>query len=59
MARVTVVPPPSVEAPSLGPAPNAGDGVSDSSGLDTPFGEPLGIGLAPNSGDSISDGSGL
>jgi len=38
-----------------GPAPNSGDGVSDGSGLDAPFGvEPTGT---PNSGDDISDGS--
>ena len=39
-----------------GPAPNSGDGVSDGSGLDAPFGvEPT---ETPNSGDGISDGSG-
>jgi hypothetical protein len=40
-----------------GPAPNSGDGVSDGSGLNEPFGSgPAG---APNSGDGIPDGSGF
>ncbi len=46
-----------------GPAPNAGDGVSDGSGLDPkPNGEGVegpGYGApAPNSGDGVSDGPG-
>lgn len=53
-------------AGALGPAPNAGDGISDGSGLDAPNGAngtvgsgsgPLGP--APNSGDGIPDGSGF
>lgn len=50
----------------LGPAPYAGDGVSDGSGLDAPNG-PIGdvgsgtgpVGPAPDSGDGVPDGSGL
>ncbi|MBU0596435.1 hypothetical protein KJ567_07115 [Candidatus Bipolaricaulota bacterium] len=45
-----------------GPAPNAGDGISDGSGFEAPVG-PIGdgdaIGPAPNSGDGIPDGSGI
>lgn len=51
-----------------GAAPNAGDGISDGSGLDSPFG-PQGDdsagsgdesqGPAPNSGDGVPDGSGM
>jgi hypothetical protein len=41
-----------------GPAPRAGDGVSDGSGFDrTDVGG--GVGPAPNSGDGVSDGSGF
>lgn len=40
-----------------GPAPNAGDGVSDGSGFEDP--ENFGMGPAPNSGDGIPDGSGF
>jgi hypothetical protein len=40
-----------------GPAPNAGDGISDGSGLESPFGG--GLGGAPNAGDGIPDGSGF
>ncbi len=50
----------SLAAPAIagpGPAPNAGDGVSDGSGLEAPFG--VGLGGAPNSGDGIPDGSGF
>jgi len=51
-----------VETP-IGPAPNAGDGVSDGSGVDSPAGPSVGIGdafgPAPSSGDGISEGSGL
>lgn len=51
-----------VMATPAGPAPNAGDGISDGSGLDTPFQNGLldGVcpGPAPNSGDGIPDGSG-
>jgi len=47
---------------AVGPAPNAGDGVSDGSGFDAPSG-PVGdgdpFGPAPNSGDGVSDGSGM
>jgi hypothetical protein len=43
---------------SVGPAPNSGDGVSDGSGLDAPFGQNADPG-APNSGDGIPDGSGF
>ena len=39
-------------------APNSGDGVSDGSGLDAPFGQNADPG-APNSGDGIPDGSGF
>ncbi len=43
-----------------GPAPNAGDGLSDGSGLNN---EPSGVGVtpgpAPNSGDGDPDGSGF
>ena len=43
-----------------GPAPNAGDGVSDGSGLHPlPAGQGEAQGPAPNSGDGISDGSGF
>jgi len=49
-----------------GPAPNSGDGVSDGSGLEAPFGaneDRVGggdaFGPAPQSGDGVSDGSGL
>ena len=50
-----------------GPAPNAGDGIPDGSGFDSPNG-PNGAdsdaatgprGPAPNSGDGIPDGSGF
>lgn len=49
------------EAVSLGPAPNAGDGISDGSDLNSPYGNPdnPGPGSAPNSGDGIPDGSGF
>ena len=40
-----------------GPAPNAGDGIPDGSGLDEWPNE--GPGPAPNSGDGIPDGSGF
>ena len=40
-----------------GPAPNAGDGVSDGSGMDGPSND--GPGPAPNAGDGVSDGSGF
>lgn len=40
-----------------GPAPRAGDGVPDGSGLESPFG--TGLGGAPNSGDGVPDGSGF
>jgi len=50
----------------MGPAPNAGDGISDGSGLDAPnganglVGSGSGpVGPAPNSGDGIPDGSGF
>ena len=49
----------------VGPAPNAGDGIPDGSGLDSPSGQSeLGsgdgpMGPAPNSGDCIPDGSGF
>ena len=50
----------------MGPAPNAGDGIPDGSGFDTPNG-PNGnigsgsgpIGPAPDAGDGIPDGSGF
>jgi hypothetical protein len=42
----------------FGPAPNSGDGVSDGSGMDAPFGQNADPG-APNSGDGIPDGSGF
>ncbi len=53
-------------ANSMGPAPNAGDCISDGSGFDSPNG-PVGdvgsgsgpVGPAPNSGDGIPDGSGF
>jgi len=48
---------------STGPAPNAGDGVADQSGMHDVVG-PNGSGVnapgpAPNSGDGIPDGSGF
>ena len=52
------------DAGPMGPAPNAGDGVSDGSGFESPNG-PIGetgnegSGPAPNSGDGIPDGSGM
>ncbi len=46
-----------------GPAPNSGDGVSDGSGMDSPFGQndshDNATGPAPNSGDGVADGSGM
>lgn len=49
-----------------GPAPNAGDGVPDGSGLGDPTNGPNGggeenghDGPAPNAGDGVSDGSGF
>ena len=46
-------------APAIGdPAyTDSGDGVSDGSGFEVPFG--VGLGGAPNSGDGIPDGSGF
>ena len=57
----------SVIAPAMnvptGPAPNAGDGVPDGSGMEPPAGDSAGtadsFGPAPNAGDGIPDGSGL
>ena len=54
-----------VMADGMGPAPNAGDGIPDGSGFDSPNG-PNGTGVqgegngepAPNSGDGIPDGPG-
>jgi hypothetical protein len=46
-----------VAASGPGPATNAGDGVSDGSGLAAPFGSVVAPG-APNAGDGIADGSG-
>ncbi len=49
----------------MGPAPNAGDGISDGSGFEPPIiGGRVGYGSepkgpAPNSGDGIPDGSGF
>ena len=50
----------------VGPAPNAGDGISDGSGLEAPYGTNGAVGSgsgpvgpAPNAGDGISDGSGF
>lgn len=41
----------------IGPAPNAGDGISDGSGLDqADLHDDV---AAPNSGDGIPDGSGF
>ena len=52
-------------ADGMGPAPNAGDGIPDGSGFDSPNGpngtEVQGDGHgepAPNSGDGIPDGPG-
>ena len=46
-----------------GPNPDAGDGISDGSSLDSPYGAnsagDIGTGPAPNAGDGIPDGSGL
>ncbi len=46
-----------------GPAPNAGDGIDDGSGMENPFqvGDPdvVSPGPAPNAGDGINDGSGF
>lgn len=43
-----------------GPAPLAGDGVSDGSGLTpAPIGSETAPGPAPNAGDGIPDGSGF
>ncbi|MFA5367760.1 MAG: hypothetical protein WC333_07780 [Dehalococcoidia bacterium] len=50
----------------IGPAPNAGDGISDGSGINAPNGANGNVGTgsgpmgpAPNSGDGIPDGSGF
>lgn len=52
----------SAMATGMGPAPNAGDGVPDGSGFDSPNGPngngDSGNGPAPNSGDGIPDGPG-
>ena len=49
-----------VIAVPAGPAPNAGDGISDGSGLDNkPLGYGIAPGPAPSSGDGIPDGSGF
>jgi len=49
-------------ATGMGPAPNAGDGIPDGSGFDSPNGPngtgDSGNGPAPNSGDGIPDGPG-
>jgi hypothetical protein len=52
-------------ADGMGPPPNAGDGIPDGSGFDSPSG-PNGTGVqgdgngepAPNAGDGIPDGPG-
>jgi len=45
---------------AIGPAPNAGDGTSDGSGLSPdPVGPGETPGPAPNAGDGIPDGSGF
>jgi len=49
----------------LGPNPDAGDGISDGSSLDSPNGpnndsaSSISFGPAPNSGDGMPDGSGF
>ncbi len=43
-------------ANTTGPAPNAGDGTADGSGITRPT--TPGMGPAPNSGDGTPDGSG-
>ncbi len=45
---------------AMGPAPNAGDGISDGNGLSpAPAGPGSAPGPAPNAGDGIPDGSGF
>ena len=62
VAEVTEQPVSPAVYASRGPAPNAGDGVPDGSGMDAPQ-DPVGdgdpFGPAPNSGDGVSDGSGM
>ncbi|MBN2395494.1 MAG: hypothetical protein JXC36_03405 [Candidatus Atribacteria bacterium] len=41
-----------------GPAPESHDGVSEGSGLESPFGLQDGVGPAPSAGDSVPDGPG-
>ena len=48
------------DAGPAGPAPYAGDGEPDGSGLEpVPFGDGEATGPAPNAGDGIPDGSGF
>jgi hypothetical protein len=51
------------QAFATGPAPNAGDGVADGSGMHSTVGAngntDVAPGPAPNSGDGIPDGSGF
>ena len=47
-----------VTADPPGPAPDYGDGNSDGTGSDSPYGPNDGPGSAPNAGDGISDGPG-
>jgi hypothetical protein len=51
------------QAFATGPAPNAGDGVADGSGMHSTVGPSgntaVAPGPAPNSGDGIPDGSGF
>ena len=42
-----------------GPAPNAGDGVPDGSGMEPGGPDADGYGPAPNAGDGVPDGSGM
>jgi hypothetical protein len=43
-------------AAGSGPAPGSGDGVSDGSWLDPPYGPGSGLGPAPSAGDGESEG---
>ena len=56
----------SASSGSMGPNPDAGDGISNGSSLDVPNGpngnigsESGSVGPAPNSGDGVPDGSGF
>ncbi len=48
----------SIQASPNGPAPEYHDGISNGSGLESPFGLQDGSGPAPGAGDGYPDGSG-